>query len=1792
MEGIAMRNAWCFLLIILFVKYSFAGFGEYGKWHPEVNSRPRLLFLQSDKYTIQSRLSNGIFHDLYDNDYTNRHGSAKHGIFWKAKQIHGERGDNWKRCAQRAYIAKNAAFVYYMNLAENGTDPLSSGLREQLKDKVIKYLREIDTRVRTDWADYGDVQWRAKELLYYCQAYDLLMGDTDSEILSYKEEMEEKIHTLAANLFYVIDIHKELPSWYPETATSKNNKRVIAATALGIAALTLGHRGSDISNRTSDANNRKWRPDSWIGAAMSTIYYLLRTDSEKSMVTSDGSYREGPHYFRYISNVYLPFVRAMKNFESLLRDIDPSLPNPWLEYYYNFGEDWNKSYNLENPYTKQMFQKIYDYYTIIRQPEGRIPAIKDSYTDAYFPELALVADIKAFYSWPYKSFEPGWNNDALLNSELIANGADSRIDYICAGNLPTNEGLPESWKRKFFTVAGSYVYRTSWDFDAFYFHLHGNNFYDHLFNIFGDYGHYQEDASSFIINLGGDVLALDPGYYKWQDADLVNKAKHHNVITVDGGGVGKTKKFKYKFGKDNSRYFYFKLKDQSSQIYRERYTFGLKDSEHPYIIIYDKCNFHEDVQKEWKFLLHGNGYINDPENTFEINYNDKTGLWKHNGKKLKSYSASIPEGTFTYDQSVNDDGYGRLIDHSVLQYEINNRTAKYLTLLDAFTSSAMDVQDISNSVSEYKSYLINRSDASPYYELVMMQENVGSIVIPAHTFGNIYQGEIYTDAEMLLISIPKELTDSNEIKLITQNATFVHYGKIYFYHNNSNEICSDFTIEDYHMKSHTARATGYNNGRRIAKGSGDALHLVYEDNGEIWYTNSYDNGKTWQIELLISGKSSEDAYYTNPSITCSYDYGGNVHIVWECVGQTTYGDIHDIEYRRKNYDGWTETTNISSPYLFIQEKVMRPVIHAISYGDLYIVWAGYSESENKYYTYIKILDGYGQWHDIEEVPGVNGYPLISCFNAGLHKTVIIWSQDGEIKYIDGKYTSSNWVWSSIKSLTSNFNSEIHNNCNPTMSIDAYYGISYIAWEANRISDDKKCLYYCKYDLTDAAGPSPIGDLTLIDSYDNQTFNPTISWDEYDDLLTLFYQKNSKIFRSRNDDTSSNWTTKDYSYGIYPSICCNYNIGAVWTKYDDAPYMIISDWGNITGSVTWSDKVVLESNVYVESGATLTIEPGTEIKLDDDIKITVEEGGKIIANGASLEKIKFLRSNEDQAWDKILLEGDNNEFSHCIFDGGYYNVDVRSLYNTFTNCTFKNGVRGINTYKRPQGDWSCFELSNCTFENNSNGGVVALYTYGAINSCTIKNNPGYGLYLYNARIGNNSSYGDKCGLFRENHIHDNGTYGVVLAYNGILWSGYGSHKGYNQIINNGSHEIYLQDYTNARFYDSNYGGYSSIYDQSGGRYIYNLSKTYDGEYYVAATVTAENNYWGSAAGPSSSNFYGPVDYTPYLSSDPTEIPGIDVAGDDSENGGEVLSEGIVNSICGSSAGSGVSNSGQGLVDLKNKIQELRNQIDNNPDDLSNARRLNEMYSLLTDYDPEDILKEKQLLLEKIAGYRQRLLDNPSGNESVQLIGETAMLLEINNLTEKKEYENAMAMLNDYDKYIKNSDNRRELLSNKLAIFEDKKEYEQALAVLIDLREEVKGDHDHYTPPTYEIIEQNLKSELGIDDDPHAKGNAPENDAFDIVQKLEFALYNNYPNPFNPVTTIPFSLAENSYVKIEVFDILGRKITVLADRVYEKGSYNVNFNGNALASGLYFIRTQMKSKENEKTYSFMKKMLLMK
>ncbi len=69
---------------------------------------------------------------------------------------------------------------------------------------------------------------------------------------------------------------------------------------------------------------------------------------------------------------------------------------------------------------------------------------------------------------------------------------------------------------------------------------------------------------------------------------------------------------------------------------------------------------------------------------------------------------------------------------------------------------------------------------------------------------------------------------------------------------------------------------------------------------------------------------------------------------------------------------------------------------------------------------------------------------------------------------------------------------------------------------------------------------------------------------------------------------------------------------------------------------------------------------------------------------------------------------------------------------------------------------------------------------------------------------------------------------------------------------------------------------------------------------------------------------------------------------------------------------------------------------------------------------------------------------------------------------------------------------------------------------------------------------------------------------------YILYQNYPNPFNPTTTIKYEMPEAAYVKLIVYDILGREVKILVDEQKDAGSYKVNFDGSNLPSGVYFYR----------------------
>ncbi len=72
---------------------------------------------------------------------------------------------------------------------------------------------------------------------------------------------------------------------------------------------------------------------------------------------------------------------------------------------------------------------------------------------------------------------------------------------------------------------------------------------------------------------------------------------------------------------------------------------------------------------------------------------------------------------------------------------------------------------------------------------------------------------------------------------------------------------------------------------------------------------------------------------------------------------------------------------------------------------------------------------------------------------------------------------------------------------------------------------------------------------------------------------------------------------------------------------------------------------------------------------------------------------------------------------------------------------------------------------------------------------------------------------------------------------------------------------------------------------------------------------------------------------------------------------------------------------------------------------------------------------------------------------------------------------------------------------------------------------------------------------------------------------FALYPNYPNPFNPITTIEYDLPVSAKVSIVIFNVSGQRVETLVNGFQKKGHYKTSWDASAMSSGIYFyqIRT---------------------
>jgi PKD repeat protein len=733
-----------------------------GRWRPEsARNLDRLLIMrESELATIKARIFTGdpIFKDIYSSDFNNRDGNFIGGIYQNATRT----PIPTDRTLQAVFI-KNKAFVALMGIGvqDGQLYEMEESERNLMRDEVLALLRNFDYSVSFSYFNRFDLQFRSRELMCLLEAYDMLRPVGEGRV--WEESIVRQLLRFAADIYYEAEV------W--GASYSYNNHRIISGAALGMAAILFGDWGTSATD-FSDLRERSYMPLAWIG------YAMIKSDSVlyNYQVFPDGGYNEGPHYLRYGFVYALPFFKAMKIFGEVHQISDPGQSDgDWIEEYTTAP---NTIKTLRSPWFGRVnnahpdLWDILDWITKIRQPEGRVPGIADTFNDTYFPETSIVG---GYYFWPQASYISGITDQEILNWAL-STYADSRVDFIAAGN--SQQESPPSWdKLQVFEQTGDIVFRSGWGLNDMYLHLYAR---DYVYGIL-DYHrgpHLQDDNSSFLLSYNKQVLALDCGFISWGDRDQVADAEHHNLILVNGQGPSRNSTTaQIEQVQSGSYYNYARIRtDYESATIRRGFTFF----DNRYFIIKDITD--ANIDKRFQWLLHGNDRnpINGPGGV----------IWQKEDAVLQAFittNGGKQNLDYVFSDQIHDNGYGpyRTETHKLLSAGRTATDMQYLSILFPYGSDLQvqpEIEDIPDP--SFAAVFVDRTldpDFGNRYEIIVSQwSHTATVNIPQNQYGtnNRTIEAIKTDADFLVLSFdPENPDDPNRIKYFPKGMSMLDYGE-------------------------------------------------------------------------------------------------------------------------------------------------------------------------------------------------------------------------------------------------------------------------------------------------------------------------------------------------------------------------------------------------------------------------------------------------------------------------------------------------------------------------------------------------------------------------------------------------------------------------------------------------------------------------------------------------------------------------------------------------------------------------------------------------------------------------------------------------------------------------------------------------------------------------------------------------------------------------------------------------------------------------------------------------------
>ncbi len=212
-----------------------------------------------------------------------------------------------------------------------------------------------------------------------------------------------------------------------------------------------------------------------------------------------------------------------------------------------------------------------------------------------------------------------------------------------------------------------------------------------------------------------------------------------------------------------------------------------------------------------------------------------------------------------------------------------------------------------------------------------------------------------------------------------------------------------------HLASNKTEATAFNNGRKMVRTHTGAWHMVYEDNGNIYYTRDTSSGAdfshSWGAETLLA---SGDCSHPNIA-TDSYGY---LHVVYEQKISNYYGVFYRRYIPNSGWDAPVTLATSGSGYPNYN-AFATPGVYAETPWDVTVVWSYTNGLVLRYFD--------GTWNSSVIIPGTQAgdrLPSIAKTASGINRTKIVWSRNGSsIYYIEGQPSGSGWSWGAAQNLT-------------------------------------------------------------------------------------------------------------------------------------------------------------------------------------------------------------------------------------------------------------------------------------------------------------------------------------------------------------------------------------------------------------------------------------------------------------------------------------------------------------------------------------------------------------------------------------------------------------------------------------------------------------------------------------------------------------------------------------------------------------------------------------------------------